>query len=157
MNDPHLYICESCFNVQKRRRKRKCEVCKSETFHCDEWILPTIVLLNKKGYKTKYCCAGHITLQDKEKSDLNRRFGTYVFFEEKSPKPLPKGFVHSPGPNYEYVIYWGGSQGIEWSDYPTLGERMIALAKALGVLYKWAEDLPNRNAQASAENCLVES
>ena len=28
-------------------------------FECDDMIAPTISLLNKKGYKTAFCCAGH--------------------------------------------------------------------------------------------------
>lgn len=31
----------------------------SRSFECDELIAPVIELLNKKGYKTKFCCAGH--------------------------------------------------------------------------------------------------
>ena len=29
-------------------------------FECDEEIAPIICLLNKKGYRTKYCCQGHL-------------------------------------------------------------------------------------------------
>lgn len=29
------------------------------SFECDDLIAPVISLLNKKGYKTKFCCAGH--------------------------------------------------------------------------------------------------
>ncbi len=29
-------------------------------FECDEFIAPIISLLNKKGYKTKFCCEGHL-------------------------------------------------------------------------------------------------
>ena len=28
-------------------------------FECDDLIAPAISLLNKKGYKTEYCCSGH--------------------------------------------------------------------------------------------------
>lgn len=35
------------------------EKVKEQYFECDEMIAPTISLLNKKGYKTKYCCSGH--------------------------------------------------------------------------------------------------
>ena len=36
------------------------EKVKDQYFECDEMIAPTISLLNKKGYKTKFCCAGHL-------------------------------------------------------------------------------------------------
>ena len=29
------------------------------SFECDDLIAPIISLLNQKGYKTNYCCAGH--------------------------------------------------------------------------------------------------
>ncbi|WP_026653420.1 hypothetical protein [Butyrivibrio proteoclasticus] len=33
---------------------------KEDYFECDEEIAPVISLLNKKGYKTKFCCQGHL-------------------------------------------------------------------------------------------------
>ena len=32
---------------------------RDDVFEVDDLIADTIILLNKKGYKTKYCCAGH--------------------------------------------------------------------------------------------------
>lgn len=32
---------------------------KDEYFECDDLIAPAISLLNKKGYKTTFCCSGH--------------------------------------------------------------------------------------------------
>ena len=34
-------------------------VIKSDYFECDDIIAPAISLLNKKGYKTNFCCSGH--------------------------------------------------------------------------------------------------
>lgn len=31
-----------------------------DMFECDSLMTPVIALLNKKGYKTEYCCQGHI-------------------------------------------------------------------------------------------------
>ena len=40
----------------------KCEmdINSDDYFECDEGIAPIICLLNKKGYRTKYCCQGHL-------------------------------------------------------------------------------------------------
>lgn len=32
---------------------------KKEYFECDDMIAPTISILNKKGYRTLFCCGGH--------------------------------------------------------------------------------------------------
>ena len=31
----------------------------NDYFECDDLIAPAIALLNKKGYRTKFCCSGH--------------------------------------------------------------------------------------------------
>ena len=35
------------------------EVIMNDYFECDDIIAPAISLLNKKGYKTNFCCSGH--------------------------------------------------------------------------------------------------
>lgn len=35
------------------------EKTQNDYFECDDLIAPAISLLNKKGYKTKFCCSGH--------------------------------------------------------------------------------------------------
>lgn len=54
----------------------------------DEMIAPSIILLNQKGYFTKYCCSGHWY-----------KASSYIYFEEgfRPEKELPKPFV------WEYV------------------------------------------------------
>ena len=56
-------------------------------FECDEFIAPIISLLNKKGYRTKFCCEGH--LYDQE------IIGEYTF--KKGEKPNENtilGYIH---------------------------------------------------------------
>lgn len=54
------------------------------SFECDDLIAPIISLLNKKGYKTKFCCAGHpyseytemyLLLYDGEKGGISSVLG----------------------------------------------------------------------------------
>lgn len=60
-------------------------------FECDEFIAPIISLLNKKGYKTKFCCEGHLydeamasifsPFEENEEPSENTIFG-YISHEE---------------------------------------------------------------------------
>ncbi len=61
--------------------------CGGDVVEIDELIAPTIVMLNQKGYITKYCCSGHFY---KENPVLN----TYIYFEDyvELPMELPYGF-----------------------------------------------------------------
>jgi hypothetical protein len=66
----------------------------------DELLLPAIILLNDKGYCTKYCCSGHY---------FNRERGSaYILFEDfvegKAFKTIPKGFKKEKGNSKEVVI-----------------------------------------------------
>lgn len=142
------YICENCFHIQKRFRKLKCEECKGNTFYCDEWIAPTISLLNKKGYFTEYCCSGHPVLYLNRNRYSNSNFGTYIMFKDKCPKPLPKYFfVEECGSeSFSRSIYWGKSNIEKTLLYKSHGERLIALAKVLDTLHSWAEKLPIKTA-----------
>ena len=140
------YICSNCFHMQKRYKKVKCESCKSEMFHCDEWIAPTIALLNRKGYKTAYCCSGHPVSITKY-SDW-QPLETYILFEEGTVskfKNLPNGFNvcnHNPNAIRWQVIEYGKMRLPSRLDYEH-HEVIFALAKVLGNLHKWALDLPD--------------
>lgn len=66
-------------------------------FECDEDIAPIVALLNKKGYKTRHCCQGHlydnlsickVSLQDDPESsetekDMENRIFGYVSHTER--------------------------------------------------------------------------
>lgn len=55
------YLCLDCFEVYdillKYCPKKSCQ---GKMVEVDELMLPTIILLNQKGYITEYCCSGHI-------------------------------------------------------------------------------------------------
>jgi len=55
-------MCENCYEVDTRKYKhgRICKRCGGLLVQIDEMLLDTISLLNKKGYKTKFCCSGHV-------------------------------------------------------------------------------------------------
>lgn len=82
--------------------KYKGEEWKSEFFDdADELILPTVIELNKKGYKTQFSCSGHIWDEDGEKDKL---YGTYLVFKNADdlPKP-PKSFHYKTVPQDGYI------------------------------------------------------
>ena len=59
--------------------------CNGSMFEVDELMLPTIKILNEKGYTTKFCCSGHY---------YHSPSSGYLWFEEWVELPnLPKGFA----------------------------------------------------------------
>lgn len=59
------YICNSCYEVYDGHcvdtdlamcPKKNCT---GNIVEIDELLIPTIIMLNRKGYVTEYCCSGH--------------------------------------------------------------------------------------------------
>ncbi len=71
---PHMY-CPSATCVADR-----------ELATIDELMLKPIVKLNKKGYRTLYCCSGH---EMREKAD---RKGYIMFYDKYKFPSLPEGW-----------------------------------------------------------------
>ena len=140
------YICESCFHTQQKYRKSKCPECRSNMFICDEWIAPTIQLLNKKGHITDFSCSGHYDFTDESSF-----FGTYVKFRKQCPPNLPECFFVSKSFGNMDTIYLGkkdpnvGCGGVMTAlgTCKTHQEKLMFFAESLGELHKWAEGLPD--------------
>jgi hypothetical protein len=64
--------------------------CQGDVVWLDELIAPAIIVLNKKGYTTKYCCSGHWY---ENYSYMYIYFNDWVLLPEK----LPDGFVKDKG------------------------------------------------------------
>jgi len=147
------YVCDSCFHIQKRYRRSKCEECKSETFICDEWIAPTIQILNRKGYKTSFCCSGHVItipyhFKEPDKEEvviLYHCWGCYIFFDipqkELLKIKLPEGYEldkkHRKDPEPRTIRYSGQFAPGSYS------EAIGGFHKSMSDLYEWASKLPN--------------
>jgi hypothetical protein len=83
-----LFLCLKCFRVynQKTIKHKVCKNknCNGEVVEIDELFIPVIAELNRKGYKTKYCCSGHI----------EDTFNSYIYFEDDIELPnLPDGYL----------------------------------------------------------------
>lgn len=137
-------ICEKCYGIIDLSTHRNewwddyiCVHCNelSAGIQIDELILPTISILNQKGYKTKFCCSGH-PLDGNPESDTVNNF--YIFFDKGcEPSKAPKNV------DVEYdlggVIY----RKIFSSDvdYFRIFELILDFNKQI---YKWAKKLPER-------------
>lgn len=94
------HLCLNCYEILEKAKhlryipyKNKvggyyiCPKCQGEIVEIDDFILPTIILLNQKGYKTLHCCSGH--------SNENVS-NCYIKFDESIQLPsIPKGFRKS--------------------------------------------------------------
>ena len=102
--------------------------CNGEVVDIDDNILETILLLNQKGYPTKFCCSGHTWGGD-----------PYILFEdgitERTFESLPNDFITDPSPTDGLVIRKSIS-GTGKTD------KLIALSEASIDLIKWADSLP---------------
>lgn len=110
-----IKVCNKCFRLfkcntfkkvnniyQPTNSYSKCgnKKCSGELFGVDELIAPSIILLNKKGYRTKFCCSGHIApdevvifCEKYKKHYRNEGIDSYITFEKNIKLPnLPKGY-----------------------------------------------------------------
>ena len=78
------HICLDCYNVFNIKSER-CPIakCGGEIIEVDELFVDTIIILNQKGYYTKYCCSGHTYKTD----------NSYIYFHNFVKLPyLPEGY-----------------------------------------------------------------
>ena len=136
-------MCDTCFKIDKRKYhpwlECKDKSCDGYMVEVDEMFLPSISLLNKKGYKTAFCCSAHVW-----KKDI---CDPYISFEDFIKLPnLPKDF------DYDYNIwpYVDWSKGNDGSkcirkviDVKIESDKKheILLLTALDLL-NWARELP---------------
>ena len=106
----------------------ECPACKSHNVNLielDPNIADAISILNKKGYRTLYCCEGH----------GNESIDAYIYFESK---PLLDKFTHTIPitwyVDYDWIIKY--NKFIIRSDAASYAEAMLDI-------YEWAKELPD--------------
>jgi len=85
-----MLLCLECFKVynQKTIKNNTCKVkgCYGDVVEIDELFVPVIIELNKKGYRTQYCCSSHYTEIHPD---------SYINFEDNIELPsLPQGYMY---------------------------------------------------------------
>ena len=137
-------MCEDCFSQYniKRRSGIYCKECGGELVEIDENFIEAIILLNKKGYYTRFCCAGHPNTKDVHQS--------YIMFEDGSLLPyLPKGYLYDKDRHTHIDRSECDDRGlsirIEFEERDDLFKlQKEILENAINVL-DWAMSLPDRN------------
>ena len=97
----------------------------------DELIAPIISILNKKGYKTEYCCSGHF-----------RNSRTYIVFSEQYGNIImsdyPDNFDLSDG--YEDSHMCLGSEPYKSEEFTK--DRLTDIINNIISLWHWTDELP---------------
>lgn len=114
-------------------------------YECDELMVPIITKLNIKGWKTKYCCSGHINRLNTRYADMvNEKCyimfdkGMYSFFNKTN---IPEGFIirsnSSDGScTISKVI---GNEAVE----DGRDDRLPNILNAISTLWEWVNKLPS--------------
>ncbi|RXZ78014.1 hypothetical protein EBB07_28570 [Paenibacillaceae bacterium] len=144
-----MYICLTCYeiydssflNLSNAKNKRKCDCpkhsCHGDVVQIDELIAPTIILLNQKGYATKYCCSGHWYSDHPPNA--------YIMFEGEVEKfrVLPQGFKYDVDTiNSKRTYYAGNTIRNNYNDSDNLSKFEFVLSSNKR-LYDWAVSLPH--------------
>ena len=128
---------------------------KGPLFECDELMAPIIRELNLKGFKTVFCCSGHVCddiYDEKEIGECSNNDNCYIAFEDQISTLILKGFKLPKGFKFE-IPEWD----IEECGYQTIIRRKFRLGtprftQMLNIsktLYKWVNELPNWNSTIS--------
>lgn len=118
-------------------------------FECDELLAPIIRELNLKGYKTVFCCSGHVCndiYDEKEIDECSNNDNCYIAFADQISTLLVKGFVLPKGFKFE-IPEWDveecGYQTIIRRKFRLGSPRFTQMLNISKTLYKWVNELPN--------------
>ena len=127
------YICSKCFKIYKEGANKECGVggCRGEIVQIDELLLPTIKVLNKKGYKTESCCSGHFDNLDdrcyiKFADEININNLTIEGYEVGSNNVIEKWFYYEDKESINIYLIYNAIFLLKWAiDLPTYVEMKL--------------------------------
>ena len=129
-----MYLCSKCFDIlySKYHKCTKCDFKNNDeevNIEIDSKLAFQISILNKKGYKTKFCCSGHA---------LDEWVSSYIYFEDKIDS-CPEDWYIDDG----YIIR--GNRNKDWIELDFITRENI-LTNYNGNLLKWVLELePKEN------------
>ena len=126
-----MYLCSKCFDIVyfKCHKCTKCDH-EEENIEIDSKLAFQISILNKKGYKTKFCCSGHA---------LDEWVSSYIYFEDKIDSCPEDWYIDDDG----YIIR--GNRNRDWIELDFITRENI-LTNYNGNLLKWVLELePKEN------------
>ena len=111
----------------------------------DEMILPTIAILNQKGYETSLSCSGHFT-DDNTSNGVTKNDICYIAFVDDKHTLLKSGFIFPKGFNVKEdwisnKMYKTRIQKV----YNSEQDRFLQMLDTARELYLWAISLPKRS------------
>lgn len=132
-----MLVCKKCFYVFKQ-----CTCKNKKSFECDELMVHIIKSLNLKGYKTEYCCSGHVYSENYDTSYI----GTYILFNKLYKfKSIPKGFIQEDedkpfelGAIRRTCLRFKRMKGLDKFDYET---QINVIMNNIKLLTKWVNGL----------------
>jgi hypothetical protein len=134
-----MKLCIRCYNILVDDYKDEfCPLreCQGEVINIDENILPAIVELNKKNYRTNFSCSGHPT---------RAYLDCYISFDEGiSFESAPEGFELKKLQDNNLVIHHVIRKNIwdeEWA-LISMEDRIKTIADINISILKWAKSLP---------------
>jgi len=125
--------CREVFETQMLNMKYeygcKCPTpnCDGEAFGIDEEMIIPIDILNQKGYKTMWCCSGHVFTE-------NGGDDYIAFIEGSFPKTIPDGWYSDE--KYNAIRYRVPNKS------PILKRKDVV--KHIDNLIEWAVKLPSQ-------------
>jgi hypothetical protein len=135
-----MKVCLSCYNILVDDYKEDfCPLreCQGPAVNLDENIVPAIIKLNKKNYKTIFSCSGHPT---REYLDC------YIAFDESIDiDSSPEGFILQKFQDENMVVHNVIRSNISDEDWALISteDRIRKIADLNISILKWAEALPS--------------
>lgn len=120
----------------------------------DEMMQPIISILNEKGFKTFACCSGHICPISCEGETLDAPANAYIGFNDSVVNMINNGFKLPSGFKFDIPDEGSSPNGpcTIRKIYYSKSDLWTQILETMGVLYRWALNLPYVNKREVVNN-----